>query len=224
MPDRSHQLKVFTGSLKIKLLNSSAYYVQANGQTRSSNKTLIRLIKKIIEDCPRRWHDVLLEALWARTSKHSATKVTPVELVYGQGAVLSAEINLQVHRVIKPDTLSVEDYTKLMMEKIDEMPEGWFRVLNEIERDKVRVVKAYNKKVVEWSFQVGELVWIMILPLGINHNKYGKWSPGWEGAFRVVGIVPGNAYFVEAIEGHRVKIAMNNIYLKKYDPSIWQGE
>jgi transposase InsO family protein len=120
----SHQLKVFTRSLKIKLLNSSAYYVQANGQTRSSNKTLIRLIKKIIEDCPRRWHDVLLEALWARTSKHSATKVTPVELVYGQGAVLSAEINLQVHRVIKPDTLSVEDYTKLMMEKIDEMPEG----------------------------------------------------------------------------------------------------
>jgi hypothetical protein len=35
------------------------------------------------------------------------------------------------------------------MEKIDEMPEGRFRALNEIESEKVRVVKAYNKKVVE---------------------------------------------------------------------------
>jgi hypothetical protein len=107
-------------------------------------------IKKIIEDCPRRWHEVLLEALWAhRTSKHSTTKVTPVELVDRQGAVLSVEINLQVHRVIKPDTLSAEDYTELMMEKIDEMPEGRFRALNEIEGGKVRVVNAYKKKVVE---------------------------------------------------------------------------
>jgi hypothetical protein len=48
-------------------------------------------------------------------------------------------------------------------------------------------------------------VWKMILPLGTKHNKYGKWSPGWEGPFRVVGIVPGNAYFVETLEGHRVK-------------------
>jgi hypothetical protein len=146
----SHQLKEFTGSLKIKLLNSSPYYAQANGQTKSSNKTFIQIIKKIIEDCPSRWHEVLLEALWAhRTSKHSATKMTPVELVYGQGAVLSAEINLYVHRVIKPDTLSAEDYTELMMEKIDEMPEGRFRALNEIEGGKVRVVNAYKKKVVE---------------------------------------------------------------------------
>jgi hypothetical protein len=92
----------------------------------------------------------LLEALWAhRTSKYSTTNVTPFELVYRQGAVLSAEINLQVHRVIKPDTLSAEDYTELMMEKIDKMPEGRFKALNEIEREKVRVVKAYNKKVVE---------------------------------------------------------------------------
>jgi hypothetical protein len=42
----SHQFKVFTTSLKIRLLNSSPYYAQANGQAESSNKILIRLIKK----------------------------------------------------------------------------------------------------------------------------------------------------------------------------------
>jgi hypothetical protein len=49
-----HQCKEFTNSLKIRLLNSSPYYVQANGQDESSNKTLIRLIKKKIEENPRR--------------------------------------------------------------------------------------------------------------------------------------------------------------------------
>jgi hypothetical protein len=35
------------------LLNSSPYYAQANGQAESSNKTLVKLIKKKIEDNPK---------------------------------------------------------------------------------------------------------------------------------------------------------------------------
>lgn len=63
------------------LLNLCLYYNQANGQVESSNQTLIRLIKKMIENSPRRWHKVLSEALWAhRISRHDATKVTPFEL------------------------------------------------------------------------------------------------------------------------------------------------
>jgi transposase InsO family protein len=69
----SHQVHDFAESLKIKLLSSSPYYAQANGQDESSNKTLIKLIKKKIEKNPKRWHEVLSEALWAHhISKHSA--------------------------------------------------------------------------------------------------------------------------------------------------------
>jgi IS30 family transposase len=39
----SHQFREFTESMKIKLLNSSPYYVQANGQVEASNKVLINL-------------------------------------------------------------------------------------------------------------------------------------------------------------------------------------
>jgi hypothetical protein len=46
----SHQVHEFAKSLKIKLLSSSSYYAQANGQAESSNKTLIKLIKKKIEE------------------------------------------------------------------------------------------------------------------------------------------------------------------------------
>jgi hypothetical protein len=91
----SHQVREFAESLKIKLPSSSPYYAQTNGQAESSNKTLIKLIKKKIEENPKRWQEVLSEALWAhRISKHSTTKVTPFELVYGQEAILPVEVNL----------------------------------------------------------------------------------------------------------------------------------
>jgi transposase InsO family protein len=85
----SGQVREFIESYKIRLLNSSPYYAQANGQAKSNNMTLIKLIKKKIEDNMRRWRDVLFEALWAQhISRHGATRVTPFELVYGQEAIL----------------------------------------------------------------------------------------------------------------------------------------
>jgi hypothetical protein len=104
------------------LLNSSPYYAQANGQAESSDKTLIKLIKKKIEDNPRRWYEVLFEALWAhRISRHGATKVTPFELVYGQEAVLPVEVNLAAYRLAKQNELPAVDYHSLMMDNIDKV-------------------------------------------------------------------------------------------------------
>jgi transposase InsO family protein len=59
----SKEVREFTELYKIKLLNSSPYYAQANGQAEFSNKILSKLIKKKIEENPRRWHEVLSEAL-----------------------------------------------------------------------------------------------------------------------------------------------------------------
>jgi hypothetical protein len=105
-----YQFKEFVGSMKIKLLNSSPYYVQVNGQAKAGNKVLIKIIKKRIKDNPRRWHEKLSEALWAhRTSRHRARKVTPFELVYGQEAVLPVEIGLQSLRVTGQGSLTAKE-------------------------------------------------------------------------------------------------------------------
>jgi hypothetical protein len=67
----------------------------------------------------------LLEAFWAhRTSRHSATKVTPFELTYGQDAMLPTEIILWNWRVTGQDDLSAKEYHELMMGTIDEVPES----------------------------------------------------------------------------------------------------
>jgi hypothetical protein len=62
----------------------------------------------------------------------------------------------------------------------------------------------------------------MILSLGTQSGKFGKWSSSREGPFRVIQVVPGNAYFVEDLEGHSLPKALNEKYLKHYYPSMWQ--
>jgi hypothetical protein len=94
--------------------------------------------------------------------------------------------------------------------------------LEEIEKEMIKIAKAYTKHVMENLFQVGYLVWKMILSLGIQNGKFGKWSPSWKGSFRVIRVVLGNAYFVEYLEGHSLPKALNRKYLKHYYPSMWQ--
>jgi hypothetical protein len=205
------------------LLNSSPYYAQANGQAESSNKTLVKLIKKKIEDNPRRWHEVLSKALWAhRISRHGATKVSPFELVYDQEAVLPVEVNLGTYKLARQSNLNVESYYALMMDNIDEVSDKRMEALEEIEKDKRRVARAYNKKVKAKSFQVGDLVWKTILPIGSKSNKFDKWSPSWEGPYKVVKVCSGNSYMVETLQGQRLPRALNGRYLKIFHPSVWQ--
>jgi hypothetical protein len=49
----SKEVREFAELYRIKLLNSSSYYAQANGQAESNNRTLINLIKKKIFDNPK---------------------------------------------------------------------------------------------------------------------------------------------------------------------------
>ena len=97
--------------------------------------------------------------------------------------MLPVEVNLDAYRFAKQNDLSAVMYHDLMMDNIDEVTDKRIRALKEIEKDKARVARAYNKKVKSKSFQIGDLVWQTILPIGTKSNQFGKWSPNWKGPF-----------------------------------------
>ena len=109
-----------------------------------------------------------------------------------------------------------------MMDNIDEVTDKRIKDLKEIERDKFRVARAYNKKVKDKSFQVGDLVWKTILLLGMKSNKLCKWSLSCEDPYRVVKVIFGNSYMMVTLQGDRLPRAINEKYLKKFYPSVWQ--
>jgi hypothetical protein len=103
------EFRDFATGMGIKLLNSSPYYAQANGQAEASNQILIKLIKKKIEEQPRKSYLTLKEALWAyRMAFHGLTKPSPYELVYGHNAILPLEVHTGSRRVTLQNDLMAD--------------------------------------------------------------------------------------------------------------------
>ena len=136
--------------------------------------------------------------------------------------MFSRSISIQIYLDSQND-LSAVDYYDLMMDNIDEVTDKLLKALKEIEKDKLRVARSYNKKVKLKSFQVGDLVWKTILPLGMKSNKFGKWSPSWEGLYKIIKVISDNSYVMEMVQGERLPRAINGRYLKKVYPSVWQS-
>jgi hypothetical protein len=65
---------------------------------------------------------------------------------------LPIEVNLDALRIAQQNEMSAIDYHNLMLDRIDEVLNERVKALGEIERDKLRAVKAYNKRVKEKSF------------------------------------------------------------------------
>jgi hypothetical protein len=106
--------------------------------------------------------------------------------------------------VAQQNSLTADEYKGLMMDRLDESLEKWCDAPEEIEKEKLWVARAYNKRVREKLFQVDNLVWKTILPLGSRDCKFGKLSLNWEGPYRVIKVVPGNSYFIETLDGKEV--------------------
>jgi tRNA A37 threonylcarbamoyladenosine dehydratase len=93
------------------------------------------------------------------------SKVSPFELVYGHEVVLPVEISLNAIIFATQNALAINDYHDLMMDNIDEVTDKSLMALREIDKDKVIVTKAYNKKIEAKIFHIRDLVWKIVLPL-----------------------------------------------------------
>lgn len=71
---------------------SSVYYPQANGQAESSNKILMKILRRTMSDNRKDWDQKLNFALWAsRIAYKVSTGMTPFRLTYGLEAVVPME-------------------------------------------------------------------------------------------------------------------------------------
>ncbi|KAK9932283.1 hypothetical protein M0R45_019526 [Rubus argutus] len=113
-------------SYGIKHRKSTPYYPQGNGQAEATNKTLLRILSKMVSEYKQGWSVHLPDALWAyRTSPRSATGFSPYSLVYGSEAVSPVEIAVPTARVlaindVEWDVQSCSDWRRMDLEAADE--------------------------------------------------------------------------------------------------------
>ncbi|XP_070057549.1 uncharacterized protein [Nicotiana tomentosiformis] len=77
----------------IKRILSTPYHPTRNRQAESSNKSILNITKKKLEDAKGQWPKILPEVLWAyRTTPKTSTGETPYSLVYETDAVIPIEV------------------------------------------------------------------------------------------------------------------------------------
>ena len=121
----------------------------------------------MLEDNPRDWHMILSKTLWAsRTSKRDSIGVSPYSLTYGHDAVLPMEMVVPSLRVSKQNGLNTQEYSEAMMMELEALNEKILQALDNIMIQKRNMAWAYNKRIRRKSFEEGELVWKVVLPIG----------------------------------------------------------
>ena len=109
-----------------------------------------------------------------------------------------------------------------MMDDLEDLSCHRLRALENIEANKLRIVKYNNKKVKSKQFSEEDLVQKVKLLIRSRDSKFGKWSPNWEGPYWIKRCAPGNAYILETLrEEEEFDRAINGKYLKKYYPRVW---
>ncbi|XP_073025054.1 uncharacterized protein [Primulina eburnea] len=141
--------------MKIHQVFTSVAYPQSNGQVEVTNRMLVQGLKVRLDKAKENWVDELPSVLWAyRTTPREGTKETHFSLVYGNEAVLPAEIGLESPRVVFYD----EDNDARRATDHDLLEEKRKAVSIHMEAYKNRIAQSYNRRVIQRNFQVGDLV------------------------------------------------------------------
>ena len=134
--------------------------------------------------------------------------------------MLPVEIHVQSIIIQRQHEIPYEDYWNMMTDELVDLDEERMLALDSLIRQKERVARAYNKKVKDKLFVVDDLVWKVILPMDKNDRVLGKWSPNWEGPFKVMQVFSNNAYELEELALDRRILRVNGKSLKKYKPIL----
>eukprot|EP00253_Pinus_taeda_P027427 PITA_27427 len=155
-----------------KLKYSTNYYPQGNGLAESTNKNLIRIVKRTIDQNHKNWHKSLIYALWAdRIMQKASIGTSPFNLVYGKEVVLPTHLvipSLALFQYINEAPTSSLQLRQLEITKLEE------------QREQAKITHAHHQALLKASFdsnmisrkdfQMGDLV----LKWDKAHEEKGK--------------------------------------------------
>jgi hypothetical protein len=143
---KSTNMVKFCEDYGIKLRHSTAYYPQGNGLAESSNKSMVKIIKKLLEDNKRAWDSKLKYALWAdRVSTKREIGTSPFQLVYGMEAVFPVQLAFPVVKFLQEIEVEPNDAIRRICQ-IVELQQAREKLLEKAHQHQQKVKETFDKK------------------------------------------------------------------------------
>jgi len=216
---KSKKMISFCHKYHITLGHSTTYYPQGNGLNESSNKRLINIIKKVLEENKTNWHKKLVNALWAdRLTTKRSIGTSPYELVYGMEARFPSSLGIPVIKLLQEIQAEPNDIQRRINQTIhlqQTREEVYHR--NQVLQEKLK--KMFDKRTKAEDLFIGDKV-LRWDSKRKDKGKHGKFDFLWKGLFVIQVVHGNNTYFLKSLDGTEAEDGpVNGRMLKHYfDP------
>lgn len=196
-------MKILYNLMSIYKLQTTSYHAQGNGQCENYNKHVVVVLKKLVEDKPSSWPELLPVVCFAlNSSVCKTTKFTPFRLHFGRDIRTPTDL---IH-----DTTTTEFYKSgahLATASFYELREVFDLVRANNVNGLLTQKAAYDKKKgFHTSYQVGDHV-LLWKPLSPSIKHYRKLKNCFSGPWEIVEILSQWTYRIRNIDTMKIEIA-----------------
>jgi len=166
----------------------------------SSNKSLINIIKKLLEENKKNWHKKLTNALWAnRLSTKKSIGMSPYELVYGMEAKFPSSLGIPTIKLLQEIQAEPNDMQRRVNQTIH-LQQTREQVFNRAQILQEKLKKMFDKKTKAEDFWVGSKV-LRWDSRREDKGKHAKFNFLWKGPFIISIVQSNNTYFLKSVDG-----------------------
>ena len=169
---------------------TTPYHPQGDGQVERLNKSLVKILCKVVSAHHRDWSDYVPKALLAyNTSRHESTGYTPYRLMFGR------EARLPIDAVLKLDTSppSGTTYPEYVMQQRQQVEETEQLVRESLGQAWEKQKAYYDTKCHGQRFHEGDRVWYR----NRARARRRKFIKPWCGPWRVIKALSDVTYSIE---------------------------
>lgn len=195
-----------------KLLHSTAYHPQTDGQTERVNQCLEMYLRCAVQQSPAQWKKWLnLAELWYNSTYHSTIDCSPFKALYGY------EPNLGVVSVASTDPTTDVTVQELMEERAAHA---------QMLKEQLAVAQNHmklqaDKSRVDRSYQVGEEVLLKLQPYAqtsVVNRPYPKLAFKFFGPYRILETIGAAAYRLDLPADSKIHNVFHVSQLKPFTP------
>ena len=196
-----------------KLLFSTAYHPQTDGQTEVTNRTLGNILRTLVKKHTKDWDEKLAHAEFAYNRCPSlTTKYSPFECVYGFNPTTPTTLVC----------LPLQERGAWSAEKqIDAAQRIHAQVQHNIMQANIKYKHKADKGFKEArNLKVGDLVWVHLRKDRFPKQRRNKLKPRADGPFKIIAQAGDNAYTVDLPSSYGVSPTFNIGDLAPYYPDL----
>ena len=178
----------------------------------SSNKILVRIIKKLLEDNKRSWHTKIKYALWdEKISTKRAIGMSLFQLVYGTEVIFPASLGVPIMKYFQ-EQQEEPNHMQRRISQIIELEEQINKAYDKVQVHQEKMKNTFDRRVKEEQFQIDDLVLKWDAPKEDKHGKFDHMSVG---PYVITSHRGENAFLLEYPNGVSLESNLvNGIFLK----------